>query len=124
MVAVRALNEKIFHSLCSDYDVPLNLAQYYDILSFDLAEKLPFTLKRNQVYEAIRKGKYFELTYGGVFDASKKRICLTNCINLIRATKGKNLIVSSGVASHIYHRSPVDVCSLLVTLGLKREMAA
>jgi ribonuclease P/MRP protein subunit RPP1 len=80
-------------------------------------------LKRNQVYEAIRKGKFFELQYSGMFDANKKRVCLTNCINLIKATKGKNLLVSSGLSSHIYHRSPVDICSLLLTLGMKRERA-
>ena len=31
----------------------------YDVISLDIGNKLPFMLKRNPVYEAIRKGKYF-----------------------------------------------------------------
>jgi ribonuclease P/MRP protein subunit RPP1 len=80
-------------------------------------------LKRNPVYEAIRKGKFFEISYGALYDANKKRVCLTNCINIIKATKGKNLILTSNVNSHIYHRAPSDICSLLVTLGLSRDKA-
>jgi hypothetical protein len=33
--------------------------QNYDIICFDMGAKLPFMLKRNPVYEALRKGKYF-----------------------------------------------------------------
>lgn len=88
-----------------------------------MGEKIPFMLKRSPVYEAIQKGKYFELCYGALFDGSKKRICLTNSINIIKATKGKNLIVTSDAASHIFHRGAVDICSLLTTLGLSRDQA-
>lgn len=93
---------------------------FYDIISFDMSEKLPYMLKRNPVYEAIRKGKYFELSYGSLFDSGKRRLCLTNCLNLIKATKGKNLIVSSEVSNAIYRRTGDDLCSLLITLGLSR----
>lgn len=80
-------------------------------------------LKRSPVYEAIRKGKYFEISYNALFDSTKKRTCLTNCINIIKATKGKNLIVTSDVSSQIFHRSAIDLCSLLVTLGMSRDKA-
>ena len=50
-------------------------------------------------------------------------MCLTNCINLIKATKGKNLIVSSDVSAAIFHRTPTDICSVLVSLGLPRDKA-
>lgn len=80
-------------------------------------------LKRSPVFEAIRKGKYFEICLGPLYDINKKRVCLTNCMNIIKATKGKNLIVSSEVSSSLYHRSGYDICSLLVSLGLKKEEA-
>ena len=80
-------------------------------------------LKRNPVYEAIRKGKYFEITYNNLYDNNKKRVCLTNAINIIKATKGKNLIVSRECLNYIYHRSGYDLVSLLITLGLKKDEA-
>ena len=85
-----------------------------------MGEKIPFMLKRSPVFEAIRKGKFFEISLAPLFDANKKRICLTNCINVIKATKGKNLIVSSDASGTLYHRSGYDICSLLVSLGLKK----
>ena len=97
--------------------------QYYDIITFDLGEKIPFMLRRNSVNEAIRKGKFFEICLSPLYDTNRKRVCLTNCINIIKATKGKNLVVSSDVSNTLYHRSGYDICSLLVTLGLKKDEA-
>ena len=88
-----------------------------------MGEKIPFMLKRNPVYEAIRRGKYFEINLSSLYDSNKKRVCLTNCINLIKATKGKNLIVSSDTSNFLYHRSGYDICSLLTSLGLKKDEA-
>ncbi len=80
-------------------------------------------LKRNPVYEAIRKGKYFQINYAPLFDDSKRVICMTNIANIIKATNGKNLIVSSNVSDFAYHRTPYDVSSLLISLGLNKNMA-
>jgi hypothetical protein len=33
-----------------------------------MAVKMPFMLKRNPVYDALRKGKYFEIQYDAMFD--------------------------------------------------------
>ena len=52
-------------------------------------------LKRNPVYEAIRKGKFFEIQYQAIFKEETRVVCMTNIINLIKATGGKNIIVSS-----------------------------
>ena len=52
ITVIRPLNEKIFHSVCVDYD-------NYDVISLDIGVKLPFMLKRNPVYEALRRGKFF-----------------------------------------------------------------
>lgn len=88
-----------------------------------MGEKIPFMLKRSPVFEAIRKGKFFEITVGALYDANKKRVCMTNCLNIIKATKGKNLIVSSDVSTTLYHRSGYDICSLLISLGLNKDQA-
>lgn len=88
-----------------------------------MSVKLPFMLKRNPVYEALRKGKYFELCYEAIFDDRSRVVAMTNMINLIKATGGKNLIVSSHAGSVARHRTPYDVAALLATLGLPKSQA-
>ena len=58
-------------------------------------------LKRNPTYEAIRKGKFFEIYYEPAFDENRRVIAMTNMVNIIKATGGKNLIVSSNLQSKI-----------------------
>ena len=48
---------------------------------------------------------------------------MTNIANIIKATNGKNLVVSSNAYDFNCHRSPYDVASLLVCLGLDKNVA-
>lgn len=88
-----------------------------------MGAKLPFMLKRNPVYEALRKGKYFELQYGAIFDEATRVVCMTNMINVIKATGGKNIILASNASSTHTHRTPYDAAALLVSLGLHKSQA-
>jgi RNase P/RNase MRP subunit p30 len=56
-----------------------------------------------------------------MFEDSTRVICMTNIINIIKATKGKNLIISSHSNSVYKHRTPYDVASLLITLGMNKN---
>jgi ribonuclease P/MRP protein subunit RPP1 len=87
-----------------------------------MGAKMPFMLKRNPVYEAIRKGKYFEIQYQGIFDETTRTICMTNMLSIFKATKGKNIIISSHSASLYTHRTPYDVASLMISLGMDKNM--
>ena len=58
-----------------------------------------------------------------MFDENKRIFCMTNIVNLIKATNGKNIIVSSHCNEYSQHRSPYDVVSLLITLGMTKEQA-
>jgi RNase P/RNase MRP subunit p30 len=86
-----------------------------------MSVKMPFMLKRNPVYDALRKGKYFEIQYDAMFDEKTRVICMTNMINIFKATKGKNLIISSHSSSFYRHRTPYDVDSLMITLGMNKN---
>ena len=101
----------------------LPLTQNYDLISLDLGKKLPFMLKRNAVYEALRKGKYFEVQYDSLFNEENRVVAMTNIINLIKATNGKNIIVSSNAATSFTLRTPYDVAALMATLGLPKNEA-
>jgi RNase P/RNase MRP subunit p30 len=48
---------------------------------------------------------------------------MTNMINIIKATGGKNLIVSSRANQNGTHRTPYDVAALLISLGLDKNKA-
>ena len=56
-----------------------------------------------------------------MFEDNTRVICMTNIINIIKATKGKNLIISSHASSIYKHRTPYDVASLLITLGMDKN---
>lgn len=46
---------------------------------------------------------------------------MTNIINIIKATKGKNIIISSHASNTYRHRTPYDVASLLISLGMNKN---
>lgn len=48
---------------------------------------------------------------------------MTNMINIIKATGGKNLIVSSHANQGGTHRTPYDVAAMLISLGLDKNKA-
>lgn len=48
---------------------------------------------------------------------------MTNMINLIKATGGKQLIFSSNAESTGTHRTPYDAAALLASLGLPKNQA-
>jgi RNase P/RNase MRP subunit p30 len=58
-----------------------------------------------------------------MFDESTRVICMTNMINLIKATGGKNLILSSSAKSIYTQRTPYDSAALLASIGLNKNQA-
>lgn len=48
---------------------------------------------------------------------------MTNMINIIKATGGKNLITSSHASDSSIHRTPYDVAALLMSLGIDKNKA-
>ncbi|XP_076310528.1 ribonuclease P protein subunit p30-like isoform X2 [Tachypleus tridentatus] len=58
ILAVQPVNEKIFQHVCGNMEV--------DIISLDLASRVPFTLKREQVGQASSRGMFFEIQYAPV----------------------------------------------------------
>lgn len=58
-----------------------------------------------------------------MFEENTRVVAMTNMINLIKATNGKNIIVSSHVSNLHLHRTPYDVAALLASLGLPKNQA-
>jgi len=105
IVAIRTNNEKVLHSLCME-------AAACDIITFDLNEKL-LKIKHNVMAEAAGRGLLFEMQFGEALRNDKsRRMILSNMASLVRLSRGKHLILSSGSRGPLQQRSPADLYSL------------
>ncbi len=90
-----------------------------DIITIDSEQRLPYVLNRTDIDAAIKRGIHFEVTYSGsIRDASHRRYFVSNAMALVRATRGRNIIISSGADSAHILRSPYDALNLGVLVGL------
>lgn len=111
----QVVNEKLFHSCCTALEV--------DVISFDLSRKFDFHLKRPPVTSAIDRGVHFEISFAPALrgkdnllfkcpDSSARKFLVSNAVNLMRATKGKNVIITSDAKKIMELRGPFDVINL------------
>ncbi|KAK5135384.1 hypothetical protein LTR08_005326 [Meristemomyces frigidus] len=116
VLAVRPVDERTLQLACGSLDC--------DIISLDLSQRFPFYFKHKMLAEAIRMGKRFELCYsqGLLGDSSARRNLISNATQLIRATRGKGLIISSEAKiGAVGCRGPWDAINLAAIWGLSQE---
>jgi RNase P/RNase MRP subunit p30 len=126
IVAIQPTNEKTFQLACQALDA--------DIITLQMTEKLPFYLRKPLVHLAMQRGIFFELNYSDLLtnDASQKRDVLSNWMNLLSVTQGKNIVVSSGIqlehatmkkSPKILLRGPVELMNMLTCLQCPANLA-
>ncbi|CAG8674574.1 2496_t:CDS:2, partial [Ambispora leptoticha] len=116
ILSVQPMNEKLFHAACNNYDV--------DIISLDLGTRLPFYLKHGILGKAIERGIYFEICYApAIQDSTSRRHLISNAQNLVRVTRGKNIIISSGAQKAMELRGPYDIVNLGTIMGMNQEVS-
>ncbi|PYH94788.1 putative ribonuclease P complex subunit Pop2 [Aspergillus ellipticus CBS 707.79] len=116
LVALRPTNDKILLNACTNLEC--------DIISLDCSERLPFHFKFKMVSAAISRGIRFEICYGpGVTGSGleARRNLIGNAMSLIRATRGRGIIVSSEARRALSVRAPWDVINLACVWGLSQE---
>ncbi|KAI1398802.1 PHP domain-like protein [Hypoxylon fuscum] len=118
ILALRPTTEKAFQAAC------LNI-QEASIISLDLTNRLPFYLKPKPCMAAVNRGVRFEISYGAALapaaDARARANLAGNVAQLVRATRGRGLILSSEASSVMGLRGPADVINLLAIWGLPRD---
>ena len=68
---------------------------------------------------AIERGIHFEFSFvSSLRDASSRRYLFSNLLSLLRLTRGRNLILSSGASTAMELRGPWDVINLAVLAGV------
>ncbi|KAI9668857.1 MAG: hypothetical protein M1831_000927 [Alyxoria varia] len=118
IVALRPTNEKTLQQACSSLDC--------DMISLDMTTRYDFHPKMSTLGQAVERGIMIELCYGpGILcsDSMERRNVVSNAIQLIRAARGRGLIISSEAAKAAGCRAPADVVNLAATWGLGQERA-
>lgn len=113
ILAVIPMNEKMLQAACASMDV--------DIITFDFESKIPFPLKHSIIGLGVNRNVFFEIPYSSslhgdeeelILDSGIRRNWISNCHNLIRATRGKNIIMSGKCERAIDLRGPHDLVNM------------
>ena len=115
LIALRPTTEKALQLCCGSLEC--------DIISLDLSTRLPFILKFKTVASALQRGVRFEICYSpGISGGSDaRRNLITGATSLIRATRGRGIIISSDAKNALGCRGPWDVINLAQIWGLNQE---
>ncbi|EON62122.1 hypothetical protein W97_01341 [Coniosporium apollinis CBS 100218] len=116
ILAIRPTDEKTLQQACQTLDC--------DIISLDLTVRLGYHFKFKTLSQAIERGVRFEICYApGVLasDNMARRNLISNATQLIRATRGRGLIISSEARRAVGCRGPWDVVNLAAVWGLGQE---
>ncbi|KAL2357683.1 RNase P subunit p30-domain-containing protein [Cryomyces antarcticus] len=116
ILAIRPTDEKALQQACQSLDC--------DIISLDLTQRLSYHFKFKMLSQAIERGVRFEICYApGVTatDSGARRNLISNATQLIRATRGRGLVISSEAKKALGCRGPWDVVNLAAVWGLGQE---
>ncbi|KAK1830368.1 putative ribonuclease P protein subunit 3 [Podospora conica] len=119
LLALRPTSEKAFAWACSGTTEPPAL------ISLDMTAFLGFHIHHRTAMAAVHRGTRFEVCYGqavapGV-DARQRANFIGNVLSLLRATKGRGIVVSSEARGALTLRAPADVVNLMAVWGLGPE---
>ncbi|RMJ27292.1 ribonuclease P [Aspergillus sp. HF37] len=116
LVALRPINEKTLLNACTNLEC--------DLISLDLSVRLPYHFKFKMLAAAVARGVRLEICYGpGVTGSGleARRNLIANAMALIRATRGRGIVVSSEARRALGVRAPWDVINLACVWGLSQE---
>lgn len=115
LVGLRPTTEKALSLCCNSLEC--------DLISIDFSVRLPFVLKFKTVASALQRGIRFEICYSpGITDGSDaRRNLISGATALVRATRGRGIIISSEAKSALGLRGPWDVVNLAVIWGISQE---
>ncbi|KHN96880.1 RNase P subunit p30 [Metarhizium album ARSEF 1941] len=115
ILAVRPSTEKAFQNACLTLDIP--------IVSLDLTSHFPFHFRPKSCMAAVARGVRFEICYAQLLAADNRGRAnfISNATSIIRATRGRGIIISSEAKTALCLRGPADVINLLSVWGLASD---
>ncbi|KAK3987029.1 ribonuclease P-like protein [Cladorrhinum sp. PSN332] len=121
LLALRPTSDKSFQWACSSTTEPPAL------ISLDFTQYLGYHIHPKTAMSAIARGSRFEICYSQPLQASgpeasrQRSNFIGNVQSLIRATKGRGIVLSSEAKNALGLRGPMDVVNLLAVWGLGTE---
>ena len=117
ILAIRPDNEKSLQQACQALEC--------DLISLDLSIRFPFYFKHKTMTAALQRGVKFEICYGPAIlnsdGGASRRNLISNATQLIRATRGRGIVISSEAKKALACRGPADAVNLAVLWGLGQE---
>ena len=118
ILALRPTNERALQQACQSLDA--------DLISLDLSSRFPFHFKHKTLGAALQRGVKIEICYAcGVLAVGDggmaRRNLISNATELIRATRGRGIVISSEAKKALACRGPWDVVNLAAVWGLGQE---
>ncbi|AMD19231.1 HBR330Cp [Eremothecium sinecaudum] len=93
-----------------------------DLLSFEYSKRLPAILKHKAICSCVKRGVKIEIVYSNALrDKHARKQFIINCKNVIRASRSRGLVISSGAQSPVECRNLLGVSSLVNFIGLKQD---
>ncbi|KAK4183214.1 putative ribonuclease P protein subunit 3 [Podospora australis] len=122
LVALRPTSDKSFQWACLSTTEPPSL------ISLDMTQSLGYHIHHRTAMAAVSRGSRFEICYSQVLDpkgqpdpARARSNFIGNVQSLIRATKGRGIVISSEAKSALGLRAPADMANLFNLWGLGSE---
>ena len=117
ILALRPSTEKALLQACQSLEC--------DLISLDLCTRFSFHFRFKTLSLALQRGIKLEICYAPGVSASDgglaRRNLISNATELIRATRGRGLIISSEASKVLACRAPWDVVNLAAVWGLGQE---
>ncbi|SMN18446.1 similar to Saccharomyces cerevisiae YHR062C RPP1 Subunit of both RNase MRP and nuclear RNase P [Maudiozyma saulgeensis] len=96
-----------------------------DLLTFDYGNRFPTFLKHKNICGCVKRGVKVEIVYGySLRDLSQRRQFVQNIRSVIRSSRSRGLVVSSGARNSLEVRNIIGVTALLRTLGLPSDQCS
>ncbi|KAI8912745.1 RNase P subunit p30-domain-containing protein, partial [Gorgonomyces haynaldii] len=116
LISVLVSNDKEFTNACQNLEV--------DIITFDMTKRLEFYLRLPNINSALNRGICFEISLGTALrDMSCRPYLVHIGSQLLRATKGKNIIVSGDPRKPLDTRGPLDIMAMLSIFNMNPQQA-
>ncbi|KAI9501263.1 RNA-binding RNA processing protein rpp1 [Coemansia spiralis] len=118
IVAVRPTSEKLLLSASS------GVWDAVDLISLDMGSRWGFFAKHKTVGQALGAGYAFEISYKpALTDSATRQQWVSNAASIIRVTRGKGVVWTSGACQAFDVRAPCDVVALGEVLQLNSDLS-
>lgn len=93
-----------------------------DILTFHYNQRFPCFLKHKTICSTVKRGVKLEIVYSAALkDLHSRRQFVSNVRNVVRSSRSRGIVISSGAQSPLECRNVLGAVSLIKSLGLDSD---